>query len=269
MTRWQGSIALVTGASRGIGRDVALAAAARGARVGLMARSRADLDSVLAEMGEGHTALAADVAERARVVEAITSLEAALGPVDILVNNAGIGAYGAVIDAAPAVFERTLAVNYLGAVHVTRAVLPGMMRRRRGHIVNIGSVSGRIGTPFEAAYSASKFALVGFSEALSVEVAPWGIGVSLVEPGPVATGFFEARGHSYGRAWPKPVAPERVAAAVIAAVEHGRGERYVPGGFRVAHALKTLLPPLYRFGTRRNFARELAALARAHDAGAP
>ncbi len=144
-------------------------------------------------------------------------------------------------------------VNVLGTAHAIRSVVPGMIERRAGHIVTIGSIAGRLGSPFEAIYSASKFAAVGLTEALVVELEPYGIGVSMVQPGPVDTAFGEARGHPYDRARPKPVPAEDVAAAVISAVERGRHEQYVPGMLRPAVAIRHLVPPLFRFGSRRSF----------------
>jgi len=137
-------------------------------------------------------------------------------------------------------------------------VLPGMIERRRGHIVTIGSIAGRIGSPFEAIYSATKFAGVGLTESLVVELEPYGIGVSVVNPGPVATHFGEARGHPYDRPRPKPVPAEQVAAAVIKAVEGNRHEQYVPGSFRPAVVIRHLIPPIFRFGSKKSFTRELA-----------
>ena len=137
----------------------------------------------------------ADVARRDDIERAIGEIERALGPVDILVNNAGIGAYGAFADTDVEEFERIMRVNYLGTIYAMKAVLPGMIARGKGHIVNVASIAGRIGAPFEAAYSASKFAVAGLSEAVAIELGAKGIGVSIVNPGPVDTDFFEARGH--------------------------------------------------------------------------
>ncbi len=261
--QWSGATAVITGASRGIGRAVALAAAARGARVGLIARDQADLEAVLAEIGE-HAALAvADVADGTAVQEAIAALERDLGPTDELVANAGIGAYGAFADLSAEELERIVRVNVLGTAHAIRAVVPGMIERRRGHIVTMGSIAGRIGSPFEAIYSATKFAGVGLTEALVVELEPYDVSVSLIQPGPVATHFGEARGHPYDRERPKPVPAEQVARAVIRAVEHHQHEVYVPGSFRPAVAIRHLLPPLFRWGTRRSFTKELAVDRRA------
>ncbi len=123
----------------------------------------------------------------------------------------------------------------------------------------VGSIAGRIGAPFEALYSATKFAQVGLTESLSVELSPYGIGVSMVNPGPVRTSFFSARGHEYDRARPRPVPAEAVDDAVIAAVERRRLEQFVPRWFRFAVASRHVLPGLYQWGTRRTFRRELAA----------
>jgi len=256
--QWTGATAVITGASRGIGRAVALAAAAEGARVGLIARSEADLAAVLAEAGGDGAIAVADVADPEELRGALASLASELGPVDILVANAGIGAYGAFADLTAEELDRIVRVNVLGTAHAIRAVVPGMIERRRGHIVTMGSIAGRIGSPFEAIYSATKFAGVGLTEALVVELEPFGIGVSMVNPGPVATAFGEARGHPYDRKSPKPVPPEQVATAVIKAVEGDRHEQYVPSAFRPAVVIRHLVPPFFRWGTRRSFTRELA-----------
>jgi short-subunit dehydrogenase len=256
--RLAGAVVVVTGASRGIGRAVARAAAARGARVGLVARSRGDLEDVLAEAGGNGVVAPADVADPAALERALSAVEEALGPIDVLVNNAGIGAYGRFAETDPVVVERVLAVNYLAAARAMRLVLPGMLERGRGHVVNVASVAGRIAPPFEAAYAASKFALIGLSEAVDLEVAGRGVRVSVVDPGVVATSFFQARGRPYTRRWPRPIPPERVAEAVIEAVERDRGgERYVPRLLRGAVILRTLAPGPARWATRLVFRREL------------
>lgn len=248
--RWNGSVAIITGASRGIGEAVALAAVERGARVGLIARSKDDLDRVLAACGGAGAVAVADVCVRAEVEAATAALERELGPCDIMVNNAGAGAFGFFDKTDVEVYERMIAVNYFSTVYAIKAVLGGMIERRRGHIVNVSSIAGRIGAPLESAYSASKFAVSGLSEALMTEVRPHGIGVSAIHPGPVATDFFNARGSAYKRKFPRPVPAERVARAVIQSVERNQAERYVPGALRFAVAMKVLAPPLFALGTK-------------------
>jgi 3-oxoacyl-[acyl-carrier protein] reductase len=149
-TSLRDKVVLVTGASRGIGAAVASAAAAKGARVALIARTEDDLKTVLAKLGDRGAFATADVADPAALGSAIGSLEGELGPIDVLVANAGIGAYGPFADIEPDELERLVRVNVLGTMYVIRAVLPGMIARRRGHIVTIGSIAGRIGSPFEA-----------------------------------------------------------------------------------------------------------------------
>src|SRR3954469_6472634 len=202
---------LITGASRGIGAEIARQAAARGSRVGLLARNAADLDRLRAELGGQSVAAAADVLDPEQVRVAVDAVAESLGPIDVVVANAGVGLYGTFLDADVDDLDRVMRTNYLGVVHVLKAVLPGMADRRRGHVVIMGSISGRIGSPFEAGYSASKFAVAGLAEAISVELGPFDIGVSLILPGPVEPSFFEARGHAYERSRPKPESPVKVA----------------------------------------------------------
>ncbi len=264
---WNGSVVLITGASRGIGRAIARAASARGAAVGLVARSADELDSLAAQLDGQSKAVPADISDPDSVEHAVNEIEAELGPIDIIVNNAGAGAYGAFVDESPETFERLLATNYLGGVHVTRAVLPGMISRRRGHIVTVGSVAGRIGAPFEAAYAATKFAQTGLSEALAVELSGVGVGVTLVNPGLVETDFFAARGHEYHRSFPRKISAERVAKATIKAVERERFEVFVPGWLRLTYAFRTLVPALFLPGAQRTLADDIAEFAKAHPPG--
>jgi short-subunit dehydrogenase len=223
-----GAVVYVTGASRGIGEVTAELLHSRGATVGLLARSQDDLTVVAKRLGDRVAVESVDITDPSGVGAAFSSLAAAIGPADVLVNNAGGGAYASVIEEDPGLFERLMRVNYLGTVYATRAVLPSMIGRRCGHIVNVASIAGRVGAPFEAAYSASKFAVVGFSESLAAEMAQLGIAVSLVNPGPVATHFTEARGVPFQREVPRPLRAENVAAAIGRAIERDVFEQTMP-----------------------------------------
>src|SRR4051794_11156099 len=138
--QWRDAVVVITGGSRGIGKAVALAAAKRGARLALISRSKDELDAVLAEIGGNGAVAAADTTDQAAVEDAMASLVSAVGPVDILVNNAGAGAYSSFLQTDVDVFERLMRLNYFGTVYATKAVLPSMVDRSRGHIVNISSV---------------------------------------------------------------------------------------------------------------------------------
>ena len=255
---WADANVIVTGASRGIGRAVAQQAARRGAKVGLVARSREDLTAVLDSISGRGAIAVADIADRQQVDGAFAGLEQDLGPTDVLVANAGIGGYGPFADIELEQAERLVHVNLLGTMYCIKAVLPGMLQRHRGHIVVVGSVAGRFGSPLEATYAATKFGQVGLAEALAVEVAGRGVKVSIVNPGVVDTEFFERRGHSYDRPFPKPIPADAVAATVVRAVEKGSSELFVPRWFGSAVAIRHLVPRLYQWGTRRSFKNELA-----------
>lgn len=251
----------VTGASRGIGRAVSLAASARGARVGLLARSEAELKELASDIGGEAAYAAADVADNAAVERAFADLRERIGPPDILVNNAGIGSYRSFLEEDLETFHRLMQVNYFGTIHTTRAALPGMAERRQGHIVNIASVAGLVGAPFESAYSASKFAVVGLTESLTAEVAALGIRVSLVDPGPTRTSFTEARGVPFQRKYPRPLDAARVARAVIDVVENDRYERVLPRWLRIAPVVRAVMPNRFRAGMIRDFADQSRELA--------
>src|SRR6266511_2515234 len=180
-------VILITGCSSGIGRATAIEAAARGHRVFATARIPETLRDL--ESRGRIRALALDVTDAASIRDAVASVLAEAGHVDALVNNAGYGQYGAAEDVTAEEWRRQFDVNLFGAIEAARAVLPAMREKRRGTIVNVSSVAGKIAIPFAAPYCASKHALEAFSDALRVEVAPFGIRVAVIEAGPIETRF--------------------------------------------------------------------------------
>lgn len=180
---------LVTGCSRGFGRALCEVLLERGDRVALTARNPDDLQSLVAAHADNALALKLDVTNAEEAASAVIAAREHFGEIDVLVNNAGYGHMGSVeeapIEAARAIME----TNYFGTLTMIKAVLPEMIARRSGQIVNIGSVAGQVGFPVLSYYCGSKFALSGLSESLSAELAPLGIQVMLVELGPFETGF--------------------------------------------------------------------------------
>lgn len=185
-----GKNALVTGAGKGIGRAVAIALAKEGVHVALMARTEEQLNEVADEakaLGVKVAVVVADVADMDAVNAAVEKAKATLGPMDILINNAGTAKFGKFLELDPADWERNIQVNLMGVYYVTRAVLPDMIERKTGDIINISSTAGQRGAAVTSAYSASKFAVMGLTESLMQEVRKYNIRVSALTPSTVVT----------------------------------------------------------------------------------
>jgi hypothetical protein len=250
----RGKRVVITGASSGIGRAAARELARRGARLVLAARRGELLETVAAECRELGAiecrAAVCDVTKR----EDCARLIAEAGPVDVLVNNAGFAVFDAIENARPDDLESMMQTNYFGAVWCTKAVLPQMLARGSGTIVNVASIAGIMGYARMGGYCATKFAMIGFSEALRDEVLRRGVRVALVCPGTTETEFFvkAERGKMPGASrLILAVKPERVARAICRAAEDGRYRRIIPAGAALFMRLKELFPRVAHFLMRR------------------
>jgi 3-oxoacyl-[acyl-carrier protein] reductase len=193
-----GDVALVTGAGRGIGRAVALALGGAGARVALLSRTESDVESAaqaIRDVGGEAMALRCDVADAEDVASAFDRVREALGPVDLLVNNAGVGTVAPyeVADYEVAEWDRIVNVNLRGAFLCCRAVLPSMRERKRGTVINVGSISGHKSAPLVSPYGVSKFGLVGLNQALIAENHKHGVRVCMVSPGTTDTTIWDKK----------------------------------------------------------------------------
>ncbi len=219
-----GTRVIVTGASTGIGRVTALRLARRGARVFAAARDERRLEALAAEHPE-IVAAPCDVADDADRAALVKQSE----PVDVLVNNAGLGWKGMVEDMPPDKVRQLFDVNVLALIDLTQRVLPGMLERGRGHVVNVGSIAGYVSAPGETVYCATKFAVQGFTDGLRREVVRRGVDVTLIAPGPIKTEFMARirTGEPAGQpgALDYGLPPESVAKAIERALTRTR----VPG----------------------------------------
>ena len=194
--RFRGKVVIVTGGGSGIGRATALAFAREGAAVGVADRSQPKADAVAAEAaaaGVRTLALACDVSRAGDCQAAVRATEAALGPLDVLVNNAGVGTTGSVLTTDEADFDRLMAVNVKGTYLMSRAALAVMLPRRRGAIVNAGSIAGVRAVADRAAYVTTKFAVVGLTKAMALDHVKDGIRVNAVCPGTTLTPWIDER----------------------------------------------------------------------------
>ncbi|WP_068985253.1 3-ketoacyl-ACP reductase [Lysinibacillus xylanilyticus] len=185
-----GKVALITGAGRGIGRATAVAFAQEGIHVGLIGRTLENLQQVVEELKQYDVKVAiavANVADLDSITTAVESIRSELGAIDILVNNAGISKFGSFMDLKPEEWTNIIDVNVKGVYYTTRAVLPEMIERNTGDIINISSTAGQKGAPITSAYSASKAAVIGLSESLMLEVRKKNIRVTTLTPSTVAT----------------------------------------------------------------------------------
>jgi short-subunit dehydrogenase len=242
-----GSRALITGASGGIGRAIALELARLGADLVLLARRAEKLQRVADEihtLGRRAELVVGDVTD-ATTRSAAVDRAAALGGLDILVNNAGVGALGPFEQASPERLRRIMEVNFFALTEMTRAALPLLKRGRQPLIINIGSILGHRGVPQSSEYCASKFAVEGFSQSLRAELAPQGIDVLVVSPASTDSEFFDhlidQQGSIAFRSR-RPASPEHVARQVVRAIRHGQPALFPTWSAQFVHWLQRLSP---------------------------
>jgi len=239
-------VIVITGASTGIGAEMAKLFAKKGANLVLMARSYDKLETILGGLeGDNHQIYSLDVSNSEQVIDVMKDVIDKNGRVDILINNAGFGIFDSVINAKLTDIEEMMDVNYLGMVRCVKALLPDMIKQRHGQIINIASVAGKIATAKAATYSASKFAVIGFSNGLRQEVEQYGIIISTVNPGPIDTPFFnraDPTGNYIKDIHWMMLNPEKVALDVYDVIIHRKWEKTIPHYVQLGVHLSQLFP---------------------------
>ena len=247
MINWNGAVIVITGASSGIGALVAQYAAEKGAYPVLAARSIDKLQQVSAKIAAPHECIQMDVTAADDVAQQIAKIVDQHGRIDVLINNAGYGRFESFIDLPLDQFEAMMDVNYMGIVRCTKAVLPSMLKRGSGHIVNIASMAGKVGSAKSTAYAATKHAVLGFTNSLRMELQGSGIAVSAVNPGPIDTPFFETADPTgqYKRNLGSFILPaEKVANRIIRVIETREPEVNMPWAAAAGSKLMQLFPRL-------------------------
>ncbi|MGL4305243.1 MAG: SDR family oxidoreductase [Mycobacteriaceae bacterium] len=238
-----GAVVVITGGARGIGKATAALFRDCGARV-LIGDIDLELTQKTAEeLGDGVLAGVVNIADIDSFCAFIKYAEKHLGPVDVLVNNAGIMPLADLVDETYATTQRIIDVNLHGVISGTKLVIPSMIQRKHGHIINVASAVGRVAVAGGATYSASKYAVVGFSEAMRSELAPSNVQVSCVLPTVVATELSAGVGVVRGS---KPVSAEQVAATIVRVAATPRLETWVPRRAKAIYQVASVLPRGFR-----------------------
>lgn len=255
---WAGKTVLVTGSSSGLGRTLAEAFARAGTNVVVSARSAEALETVAAELrslGASVAAIPADVTRQDQVDNLIEQTVRQFGRLDVLVNNVGRSTRGALLDTTPEEFASLMDLNFLSAVRCTRAAAPHLIRSH-GHLVNIGSLSGKSASRYVGAYSATKFALAAYTQQLRLELQPQGVHVLLVSPGPIAREDQTQRHADKLEGLParaakpgagvriSPVKPEKLSQAILKACRRRQPELVYPPLARLFIAVIQIFPRL-------------------------
>ena len=258
--RFQNQVIWITGASSGIGEALAYAFAREGARLVLSARRAEELERVrrACVRPEAHLVIPLDLTQSEGFPALVAEVLARCGGIDVLVNNGGVAQRGLAVETTLAVGRQIMEIDYFGTVALTKAVLPAMRARRRGHLVVVSSVMGYVGTPMRSSYAAAKHALHGYFDSLRAEVWRDGIKVTIACPGYVRTAVSDnaltasgARHARTDRTQAQGIAPERCAAAILRAVARGREEVAVGGPEVLGIWLQRFFPRLFSRLVRR------------------
>lgn len=249
-------VCVVTGASSGIGRRTALDLASAGAEVCVAARRRERLESLVAEMGgeaAGHSLVVTDVSDRDDVKALAAHVRNTYGRLHVLINNAGFaGGEGMTGPDSIDDIEKVFATNFFGAVYCTGEMFDLLEASAPSHVVNVASMAGRLATPGTSTYAASKFALVGWTEALQPDLAEKGIYLSSVEPGFVPTEGFPQKNLVGDRVMKHVLGTDaQVSAAIRDAIDHRKPQRVVPRWYYALQVPRVLTPRLYRFALNK------------------
>ncbi|MBG9827105.1 MULTISPECIES: SDR family oxidoreductase [Bacillus] len=250
--RLQDKVIVITGASSGIGEQVAMQVAEQGATPVLMARTEEKLKALAEKIKETYNTpcyyYVLDVSEETEVQSVFSKVLQEVGRIDILVNNAGFGIFKTFEDASMDEVKDMFQVNVFGLVACTKAVLPHMVKRNEGHIINIASLAGKIATPKSSAYAATKHAVLGFTNSLRMELSSTNIFVTAINPGPIDTNFFEIADQSgtyvknMGRYMLKPT---YVAEQIVKSMQTKRREVNLPKWMGIGPKLYALFPGLF------------------------
>lgn len=243
----RGKKIVITGATSGIGLLAAQMLAAEGAVPVITGRNAVKLAEALSSIQGERYGYVMDVTSGEQVAEVMECIVAEQGQVDVLINNAGFGRFERLVDAPVEHFEQMMDTNYMGIVRCTKALLPHMLQRGDGHIVNIASMAGKLGTAKSSGYSATKHAVLGLTNALRSELAGTGIAVSAVNPGPIDTPFFDVadpQGTYVSNVKWLMMPPEKVVRALIKVIEKRKAEVDLPGLAAAGIKLYQLFPRL-------------------------
>lgn len=241
-------IVAITGASSGIGAEMAILLSEHGAIPVLMARSLEKLEIIGSQIKGRFSLIVLDVTNEEQVQQGIAQVLREYGKIDVFINNAGYGIFSSFTDTPLRSFQGMMDVNYMGTVRCTKAVLPSMLAAGQGHIINVASIAGLMGTAKSTAYSASKHAVLGFTNSLRQELAGTGVVISAVNPGPIDTPFFKIAdpdGHYVQNIRWFMLQPRQVATAVMHMIVRKRVAMNLPMAAGIGIKLYQLFPRLF------------------------